>query len=133
MTDPGLLAAQLLQRNWHKFGTFRTKCTFKEMGDATKNTATGVVTPVEVSSTPDRYFIFDEFNFTQTQAGVIKAGEAKIESIDKIAMIPSLDLPSVPKIADLIIDDEDVTWRVMAIGGDPKPAHYSLHVRPISG
>jgi hypothetical protein len=131
MSDPGALAANLLQKNFPKFGTFRKLCTYKDVADPIHDPSTDEVTPVTNSST-QIYIIFDEFNFTLTQAAIMQGDESNIISVDRKAIFPALDLPVVPKVHDLIVEGS-TTWRVMGLSRDPKPAHHELHVRPING
>ena len=132
MTDYGTLAATILQKNFDKFGSFRKLCTYTSVGDSVYDPVTGVVVE-SIASTQPVYIIFDEFSFTTTIAGVMQPDDSSIKEIDKKAIFPSLDLAVTPKVNDKITDDNSVIWRVMGISIDPKPAHYELHVRPISG
>lgn len=131
MSDPGALAASLLQKHFPKFGTFRKSCTYKEMADSTYNATTGAVTAV-VTSTTTINIIFDEFGFTVVNAATSQGDELNILTIDRKAIFPALDLSISPKVNDLIVEGS-TTWRVMGISLDPKPAHYELHVRPVDG
>lgn len=132
MVDPGLLATQLLQKNFPKFGSFRKSCVYHSMLDMEYDPETGSTTEIPNPENPpqDLYIIFDEFGFTKNQSGERQNLEEPILSIDKKAIFPSLDLPFMPRVNDQIVDEENLVWIVIGISEDPKPAHFELHVRP---
>lgn len=131
MEDPGELAARLVQKHMPKLGTLRKSCTYKEMTDDTYDTSNGNATDVSVATFPGIMIVFAAFNFTKTLAGIMQNDEKVILDIDKKAIFPSLDLSIAPKVNDQIVAPDGVIWRVMGIGGDPKPAIHTLHVRPL--
>lgn len=131
MADPGQLAQQLLQKHFPKFGSIRVLCTFTSVGDAEYNATTGGVVESVIGSQPV-YIIFGEFTFSDTKAPTYKEDDSVIESTDKKAIFPQLDLSFIPKINDYITDNVK-KWRVVGVSVDPANAHYELHVRPIDG
>jgi hypothetical protein len=134
MVDPGLLMKQMLSKHFSKLGSLRKKCTYQKISNTKDgyNENTGDYSPVVVSSHPNIYFVFDEFNFTEKMAAINKEENSTIETTDKKAIIPSADLPVIPSIDDLIIDEDNTTWRIAAMSSDPLPAHYELHVKVLS-
>lgn len=126
-------AAILLQQNWPKFtaqGATKT-CTYQQMGDSSY--VGGNVTKPIISSTPNMEIIFDALGTGGSQKfqNTLDDGET-IRSIDRVVIFPSLDLPVVPKINDLIVDPSLIEWKVKATADDPVDAHYELWVRPIN-
>lgn len=126
MGDPKILAANLLQKHFPKFGTFRKSCTYKETGDASYNTSTGVPTPVVISTQANVQMIFD----SAAKYATSFPENVDIKETDEVVIFPQLDLVVTPSVNDLIIDDQGTTWNVVAIGKDPGPVHYELLVRP---
>lgn len=132
MSDPGALAASLLQKNFSKFGSFRVKCNYQKVGNSVYTPSNGNASPVIESVQAGVYFIFADFTYTQTMNAQQQKDDEKILDIDKNAIVPALDLKTIPSVGDLITDDQGIVWRVMGRGSDPKPAVYQLHVRPVS-
>lgn len=126
MTDPKVLAEQLLQKNWSKFGTFRRPCTYNQMNSASYVPATGVATGEVISIQEGVEIIFD----SPGQFFKTFENDQPVQSTDKVAIFPSLDLNVTPTVQDQIIDPEGIVWIVKAIGDDPGPAHYELLIRP---
>lgn len=124
MADPGKLAAELLQKNFHLFGSFRKRCRYDSVDNSVYDSHNRTSTPVIKSSQEGVYIIFDDMS------GTTAFDNVAILQTDKVAIFPSLDLNAVPNIGDIIEDEDGVTWTVQNMVQDPKPAHYSLHVRP---
>lgn len=123
----GVNAPQLLKDNWHHFvanGATKT-CTYQEMGDTVYPPGGVVSTPI-LSSTPNLEIVFDQ----RTQYFV--ADGSTIRSISEIAIFPSLLLPVVPKIDDLIVDPSSKEWVVKDVIQDPVDAHYELTIKPVT-
>lgn len=130
MTDPGVLAQELLQKHWSKFGTVRIPCVYTSVTDGSYDTATGVSTS-NSDSTYNLTVIFDEFNISNSYATIAQTKQVEVQSKDKIAIFPVLDLIVTPKINDTILDTDLVTWRVISLGSDAANVAHNLHVRPV--
>lgn len=132
MADPGVLAAQLIQKHWPKFGSIRKASVLIPSGNSDYNPSDGsVTTKPDVPIEHPLQIIFDQFPQTKVYSPVGK-GEEPVLSIDRIAMFPTLDLSVVPQVEDQIkeVASNDV-WKVVGLLTDPASGHYSLHVRPI--
>jgi len=128
--DPKKLAQNLIKKNFVKLGGIRKECTYKSITVPSYNAQTGVVSgPVSTSYTGIK-IIFDEFSANKASYSIFIKDDSSILSIDKIAILPVLDLAVIPKVEDEIVDNNSVTWRVKGIISDPADAHYELHVRP---
>ncbi len=132
MADPGVLAAELMQKHWPKFGSILKDSTYTPTKNSSYDAVSGVVTEL-----PDPLVeysikvIYDQFPQTKMYSPIAK-GETEVLSIDRIAMFPALDLPVVPQIDDRLKEvASNDQWRVVGILTDPASGHYSLHVRPI--
>lgn len=118
-------APALLWANWNKFveNGVTEACVFQEMDD------TGYVpggAPIkDVLSSHNVDIVFDEIQKYLTDDSTTK-------SITKVAILPSLALPVVPKINDLVVDSSLREWEVLAVVADPANAHYELGVKPIT-
>lgn len=118
-------AALTLQNKWPvfvKYGVTKS-CVYQSM--LPSEYAGGNVSKAVDSST-NLEIIFDKINVSLVDGSTILA-------IDKWAIFPSLNLPVVPKINDLIVDSSLREWEVKDIIEDPVDAHYDLRVRPING
>ena len=129
MTDPMVMAQKLLQKHFPKFGTFRRSCSYKEMDNSTYNAVTGAVTEVVVSTQDFVQIIFDYPSVRQGRY-VLFGHELIVHSINRVAIIPTLDLNVIPEAKDQIVDPDGVVWVVLAIADDPGPVHYELLIRP---
>ncbi len=49
---------------------------------------------------------------------------------DAMAIFPSIDLPVLPNVDDVVVTPDGIEWHVKAKLGDPAGAHYELHIRP---
>jgi len=130
MNDPGQLAKDLLQKHFPKFGTFRQACAYAEHGEPVYDANSGLNTRTVLSTTSIEIIFAD---ISEANKGVMMVSNVPVESRDRQAIFPSADLGFDPKVADSIFDASNVEWMVMAIGSDPKPAIFQLHVRPIDG
>lgn len=126
--DPGQLAAELLNKNFDKFGSFLTQVTYSAISSASYNATTGVVTPG-----PDVDYVISvamlPFSVTKNQSTFKYYDNEVIYSIDLKVLFPALYLPVVPKIGDFITKATGQVWKVIGVNSDPKPAHWNLHCR----
>ena len=130
MLDPAEIIKNEIQKNFPKFGKIRKSCVYKESDESIVDTSTGQSIPV-YSNTYPLMVIFDEFNPSRSFSTDTFIDEESVRSIDKIAIFPSLDLPIMPKVTDVIVDDLNIEWRVLGVSSDPVPGHYELHIRPL--
>lgn len=131
MADYGELARAQVQKHFPKFGSFRREVTYTSKTTRDDyNPTSGVVTPGG-SGTATLWVIFLSFGITQTRAAERERDDIEVLNKDRKVVFPAADLPFVPAIGDLI-DSEGVTWRVMGVNDDPKPAHWALHARPLN-
>ena len=115
---------QILSDKWPlfvKFGATKT-CTFQSMLES-EYVDGNVTKPIDSSNQLE--IIFKKINATLVD-------ESTILFIDRVALFPVLDLPVVPKINDIIVDDSLVEWEVKDVVEDPMDMHYELRVRPIT-
>jgi len=119
----GFSAPAILKDKWPlfvKYGATKT-CVYQSMADS--DYAGGNVTkPVDSSHTLE--IVFDKITASLVD-------ESTILFIDRVAIFPSLNLPVVPKINDLIVDSSLREWEVKDVVADPVDAHFELRVRPI--
>lgn len=129
MPDYGQLAYDKVNQYLSEpyFGSFGGIITYKSTADAVYNPDDGLVDP-GTSVDTDLYGIFLTLN---RQGGDFQIDDVNVLTIDRKFLFAAAQIETIPKVGDLIEWDAD-TWRVMGINQDPKPAHYSLHVRPIS-
>lgn len=131
MVDPGDIAKTEIQKNFPLFGTIRTLVRYSSVDPFNAGTdydpSTGIVTQ-GILSEHNPFVIFlsmSEVSYTFVE----KIDDDPILEIDKVALFPSLDLPVVPKVND-IIDDTADKWKVKGVGHDPAFATWFLWVRP---
>ncbi len=127
----GFSAPATLRDKWPlfiKYGATKA-CVYQAMSDSAY--VGGNVTKSVISS-HNLEIVFDSLG----QGAVSKfqttlSDGSTIRSIDRVAIFPTLLLPVVAKINDLIVDPSLTEWEVKAIAPDPVDAHWELLVRPI--
>ena len=132
MSDYGDLAANLIQKNFSKFGSFRKQFSYTSVSNSVYNPSNGNSAPVIDSVQTGVWFILADFTFTQITASQKHEDDQVILAEDKKAIVPALDLNVTPKPGDIITDEAGENWKVVGKGSDPKPAIYQLHIRPLS-
>lgn len=128
MVDYAEIAKAKTQQYFPKFGSFRRLVTYRVMASAGYDPSTGNVTH-GVTFEHSLYVIFLSFGQTGNTSADREFDDVPILSIDRKVLIPAGDLPVAPVKGDQISEDGKL-WRVIGINNDPKPALYSLHVRP---
>ncbi len=124
-------APQTLMDKWPlfvKYGATKT-CVYQSMLESAYNGG-NVVKPVESSHNIEIVFDAIGGGSSQKYQKSLADGET-VRKIDRVAIFPSLALPVIPKINDLIVDPSLKEWEVKGVSDDPVGAHYELHVRPI--
>jgi hypothetical protein len=124
-------SAILLSDKWSlfvKYGATQS-CTYSDMLDSTYSG--GNVTKTAKTVYTDIDIVFDSLGGGSVQKYQEQLEDGStIRTIDRVAIFPTLKLPVVPKINDLIVDPSLAKWIVKAIAEDPVNAHYELLVRP---
>lgn len=125
-------AALILQAKWPLFtkhGATKT-CVYQSMLDS-DYTGGNVTKPIDSSHSLE--IVFDSLGggSLQKYQQTLSDGST-IRTIDRVAIFPSLNLPVVPKINDLIVDPSLTEWEVKAVSEDPVDAHFELWIRPIN-
>jgi len=120
-------APQILFDNWHHFvdNGATKEFLFQEMGISKKDGSGQVVTPV-LSTTP-----IDPVIDSTTKYPWILEDDETVMDIDKVAIIPSMALPVVPKINDIMVSASSNEWKVKGVLPDSCSAHWELWIRPI--
>jgi len=130
MADYGELARAQVQKHFPKFGSFRRYVTYtSKPGRDGYNADNGVVTP-NLGGTKELWVIFLAFGQQRGMADK-QFDDEPVLAKDRKVIFPAADLPFIPTAGDLI-ESEGVTWRVMGVNDDPKPAHFALHARPLN-
>jgi len=124
-------AAKTLQDKWPlfvKYGATKA-CVYQSM---TESTYTSGTVAKDVISSHNVDIVFDSLGggSVQKYQQTLDDGST-IRVTDRVAIFPTLNLPVVPKISDLIVDPSLKEWEVKAVAEDPVDAHYELWVRPI--
>jgi hypothetical protein len=128
MADYGDLAQSLFQKYLPKFGSFGRYVNYRVMPTAAYDPADG-----SVDAAPTMEFVV--YGLLMTFGSITGAGKTRqIDdrvplNIDREFIVAAADMPVEPNIGDQILADGKL-WRVLAINPDPKPATYSMHVRP---
>lgn len=128
MADYGDLAKGLIQKYLPSFGSFGTTVLYRSMGAMLYNPDTGQTTPSPIVEF-DIYGIIIPFSQTANQSGNRQFDDIVVLSVDRKIILAAADMAVEARVADQV-EFNGETWRVIGVQADPKPAHYSLHIRP---